>query len=199
MSHYYDENQYTKSNRKELSFRFWCLEYRFIVDNGVFSKDRLDTGTSVLLNTIKDLDLGTKILDLGCGYGVIGIILKKYYPKLNVDLVDINERALGLAKDNAKLNDVLVNIFKSNGLESINNTYDSIITNPPIRCGKKVIYQFFSDSYNHLINGGSLYIVIRKNHGAKSAVDFLKTIYQEVELLNRDKGFWIIRAKKLIS
>ena len=199
MSHYYDENQYTKSNRKEISFRFWCLDYTFIVDNGVFSKERFDTGTKILLDAIKNIDIKDTILDLGCGYGVIGVILKKYYKDKTITMADINSRAIELSKDNALKNDVDVEVLQSNIYSSLNERFfDTIITNPPIRAGKKVIYQMFDEAYDHLNDEGKLVIVIRKNHGALSAKKHLEEIYQQVNILDKDKGFFVIEAIKKV-
>lgn len=117
MNHYFEDNRHLKSNRKEVSFRFWCFNYSFILDNGVFSKDGIDIGTNVLLDYVSKQTLGNKILDLGCGVGPIGIILKKVFPDSEFHMVDVNDRALELAIENAKLNDVDVNIYKSNSYE----------------------------------------------------------------------------------
>ena len=197
MNHYFDDNQHLKSNRKEFSFRFWCFDYSFISDHGVFSKDGVDEGSIILLNAVKELNIGTEILDLGCGLGTIGIILKKTYPNKDITMVDVNSRAVALAKDNADLNKVDVNILKSNIFESIEKQgFDSIICNPPIRAGKKVIYQMFEEAYQHLHANGKLVIVIRKSHGAKSAQAFIANIFKNCEVIKKDKGFFVLCAQK---
>ncbi|MDF9825554.1 16S rRNA (guanine1207-N2)-methyltransferase [Breznakia sp. PF5-3] len=197
MNHYFDDNQHLKSNRKEISFRFWCFDYSFLSDNGVFSKDEIDEGSKVLLNAIKDADLGAKILDLGCGYGTIGIILKKTYVDKDVWMVDVNSRALQLAEENALRNDVKATIIKSNIFDSINDEcFDSIITNPPIRAGKQVIYKMFKESYEHLHSKGCLYVVIRKSHGAKSAQKYIDEVFGNCEIIKKDQGYYILCAKK---
>ncbi|MDQ0361214.1 class I SAM-dependent methyltransferase [Breznakia pachnodae] len=197
MNHYFDDNQHLKSNRKEFSFRFWCFDYSFISDHGVFSKDGIDEGSKVLLEAVKKTDIGKKILDLGCGYGTIGIILKKTYPEKQLTMVDVNSRALELAKENASRNKVDVEILKSDIFESITDqTFDCIITNPPIRAGKKVIYQMFKESYEHLHALGKLVIVIRKSHGAKSAQNYIADIFGNCEVLMKDKGFYVLCAQK---
>ncbi len=135
------------------------------------------------------------VLDLGCGYGVIGIYLGKKY-QLNIDMVDINKRAIELSKKNIILNDVEVNVFQSDGFSNISKTYDLIVTNPPIRAGKKVYYQFFKDALSYLSNNGSLITVINKKHGASSAIKYLESIYKSVEIIGHKKGFKVILSKK---
>lgn len=197
MNHYFDDNQHLKSNRKEFSFRFWCFDYSFISDHGVFSKDGIDEGSKVLLEAVKKTDIGKQILDLGCGYGTIGIILKKTYPEKQLTMVDVNSRALELAKENASRNKVDVEILKSDIFESITDqTFDCIITNPPIRAGKNVIYQMFKESHEHLHALGKLVIVIRKSHGAKSAQNYIADIFGNCEVLMKDKGFYVLCAQK---
>lgn len=197
MNQYFDDNQHLKSNRKEFSFRFWCFNYSFIVDNGVFSKDEIDLGSQILLNHVLTQSLGDNILDLGCGYGPIGIILKTHFKESYVEMVDVNPRALELAKENAKLNNVEVNIHTSDCFEEITKTdFTSIITNPPIRAGKEVIYKMFEEAFEHLVNGGCLWIVIRKSHGAQSAKKRIEQVYGNCEIVKKDKGFYILCAKK---
>ena len=197
MNHYFDDNQHLKSNRKEFSFRFWCLDYTFVSDHGVFSKDGIDEGSKVLLGVVKKTDIGEKILDLGCGYGTIGIILKKTYPQKQLTMVDVNSRAIELAKENSLQNKVNVEILKSDIFESITNlSFDCIISNPPIRAGKIIIYQMFEESYQHLYTKGKLIIVIRKSHGAKSTQKYIKNIFGNCEVLGKDKGFYVLCAQK---
>lgn len=198
MDHYFTDNRHLAENRKEISFRFWCFNYSFITDNGVFSKGGVDFGTNVLLDTIyKHNKLGDAVLDVGCGYGVIGITLKKIYKDKHFEMVDVNPRAVQLAIDNAKKNDVVVDIHESNVYDQVNgNTFTDIITNPPIRAGKKIIYQIFEEAYPHLADNGSLWVVIRKQQGALSAVKKIKEIFNNCDILTKEKGFYILRAKK---
>lgn len=197
MNHYFDDNQHLKSNRKEISFRFWCFDYLFVTDHGVFSKGEIDEGSEVLLKALKEQELGDKILDLGCGYGTIGIILKKAFADKSVMMVDVNTRALDLAKANAKANEVDVKIIKSNIFASIKEErFTSVITNPPIRAGKQVIYQMFKESYNQLEKAGTLYVVMRKSHGAKSAQAYITEVFGNCEVVAKAKGFYVLSAKK---
>ncbi len=197
MNHYFEDNRHLKSNRKEISFRFWCFTYTFILDNGVFSKEGIDIGSQVLLDYVSKQKLSNKILDLGCGYGTIGIILKKIFEDSQFQMVDVAPRALELAKENAKLNNVDVSIYESNIYEQVQDVdFGDIITNPPIRAGKRVIYEMFEKAKDHLCEGGSLWVVIRKSHGANSAKKHIKGIFGNCEIVYKDKGFYILNAKK---
>lgn len=201
MDHYFTDNRHLRENRKEISFRFWCFNYSFITDNGVFSKDGIDFGTRVLLDTICKHDhLGASILDVGCGYGPIGIILKKIYPQKSFEMVDVNPRAVLLAQDNAKKNQVEVTIHESNVYDQVNgNTFTDIITNPPIRAGKSVIYKIFEEAWDHLSDGGSLWVVIRKQQGALSAVKKIEEVFGNCDILCREKGYFVLKAKKTLT
>ena len=193
MSHYFT-NDYVKSHENIVNVIVNNVKLKFIVDNGVFSKKGLDFGTRTLLENI-DLDkIAGDVLDFGCGYGPIGIYINKM-TKANVDMIDINKRALNLAKKNAKLNNVIVNIFESDIYKSINKKYNFIITNPPIRVGKKMLYNILFEAEKHLKDKGQLWLVINKNSGAKSLVKDLEKTY-DVTIVTKNKGFYIICAKK---
>ncbi len=194
MSHYFTNDKNLKSDIKKSRAVINDKEYLFKTDNGVFSKDGLDFGTRTLLETIPINTIDGNVLDLGCGYGPVGIFIKSNTNAL-VDMVDINDRALNLSKINAKDNKVDVNIFISNGYENITKKYDYIITNPPIKVGKKILYELLFSSIKYLNENGELWFVINKNHGAKSTVKELEKIYQ-VEIIKKHKGFFIVRCCK---
>lgn len=185
---------------KDLDMEFTLLgeRYRLKSDSGIFSKDGLDDGTRLLLETIAQADLGTKILDLGCGAGPIGLILAHLDPKRFLTLSDVNLRALTLAQKNADLLGVSsqVEIVESDVYHNLDSTYDAIVTNPPIRAGKKVTYAMYAGAPSHLKNGGALILVIRKQQGAESALAYLSTLFDKVEVLARHKGYYVIRATK---
>lgn len=198
MDHYFHDNKHLKSNRKEFSFRFWCLEYLFMSDHGVFAKDGIDMGSRVLLEATKLVSLEDSILDLGCGYGTIGIIIKKVNPQLEVTMVDVNARAVELAKENASLNKVAVTIVTSNMFENIETRmFHSILINPPIHAGKSVVYEMFKQSYEHLYDGGQMLVVMRKSHGAKSAKQFINEQFGNCEIIMKSHGFYILCAKRV--
>lgn len=193
MGHYFENNEDLKSDIKKTSVRVLDREYTFYTDNGVFAKKGLDYATHLLLDTIGIRKLKGSILDLGCGYGPIGIVTKKEAIDVMVDMIDVNDRALGLAKKNAEANNVDVSIFHSDGYKEITKKYNYIISNPPIRVGKKKLYELLFEARNYLLPGGELWIVIHKDQGAKTAIKDLSQNYK-VETVNKDKGFFIIKA-----
>lgn len=197
MSHYFTDNRELAKNRKDLSFRFSCFNLTFVSDNGVFCKDYIDEGSIVLLEVLNNNKLGNKILDVGCGYGTIGITLKKCFPNSHIDMVEINPRAMELAQLNAKNNNCDVRIFESDVYSNVKDCdYTDIVTNPPIRAGKKVIYKIFEEAYDHLSDGGNLWLVIRKNHGAQSAKRFIEDVFGNCEIVRKEKGYYILKTQK---
>lgn len=165
----------------------------FYTDNGVFSKDGLDFGSRLLLENIPLTEIGESLLDVGCGYGVFGIILNKILG-VKVTMCDVNRRALHLAKKNIKENKCSdCSVIESNCYQNINSKYSTIITNPPIRAGKEVVYEILEGAKDYLLPGGRLFFVVRKEQGAKSIISDMQKIYN-VEVLERKKGFFIIKC-----
>ena len=192
--HYYsaDPNSEHKYQTAEWTYRGHAL--RFTTDAGVFSKGEVDYGTATLLKALPE-EMNGRILDLGCGWGAVGVSLGRAYPDCDIVMSDVNRRALELSEKNAKANGVSVQIVESDGLENVPGSFDYIITNPPIRAGKQVIYKMFSDSAEKLTENGQLYLVIRKQQGAESALKYLKTIFIEVDTIEKSGGFWVIRCR----
>lgn len=189
----YFTNDKLPSNVKKTTCMVLGNKFTFLTDNGVFSKDGLDFGSRLLLESIPLEEVGGKILDMGCGYGVFGIVISKL-TSAHVDMVDVNLRALHLATRNAKENGVSnVSIFESNVYQNVSSKYSSIVTNPPIRAGKKVVYDIVMNAKNYLEDGGKLFLVIRKEQGAKSLIVDLEKIYT-VDILKKSKGFFIIKC-----
>ncbi len=192
MGHYFTNEPDLKSVIKEFEVVIKFITYKFKTDNGVFSKNSLDFGTRTLLESIDPLHIKGEVLDFGCGYGPIGIYLKKNC-NCNVDMIDINERSLNLAKENAILNDVTVNTFISDTYNKVSKQYDFIITNPPIRVGKVKLYEILFHAKEHLKPRGELWLVVSKNQGAKSLVKDLGAIYK-VTVTHKSRGFYVIQA-----
>lgn len=195
MSHYFMNDNNLLSEIRELNYKYASFSFTFLSDNGVFSKKNIDYGSKLLLETYLSIDKESKkVLDVGCGYGFIGIcisIINNSY----VDMIDINKRAIHLSKRNIKkYKNFNGNVFLSDAYSEITNKYDVIITNPPIRVGKTKVLEILNDAFNHLNTDGSLYFVIRKDQGALS----IKKILEEkrnVEILNKDKGYIVYRVK----
>lgn len=191
---YYAENPDSAHDIHELKVTLLRQSFTFLTDSGVFSKKMVDYGSQVLLNTL-DFEKGKTLLDLGCGYGPLGISLAKVQG-VKPTMVDINNRAIDLAKQNAQKNGVEADIFQSDIYEKVNGTFDYIISNPPIRAGKQVVLTIISESINYLKVGGNLTIVIQKKQGAPSAKAKMEEVFGNVEILKRDKGYYILRSEK---
>ncbi len=194
------EHYYTTSPESAHRYAPCAWEYRgekisFMTDAGVFSRGEVDYGTKVLLEALPD-EMAGRVLDLGCGWGCVGISIGRTQKNAQIVMCDVNERALNLAKDNAKKNGVLAEAYLSNGLESVPGKFQWIITNPPIRAGKQTIYGLFKQSAQALEKDGALYIVIRKQQGAESAIKYLKTIFEQVETVDKSGGFWVICCRE---
>jgi len=190
MGYYFDKDTNVESNEVTTKAEISGKLYTFKTDNNVFSKRGLDFGTRTLLENIDIKNISGDVLDFGCGYGPIGIYIKSN-TDANVDMIDINERALNLARKNAILNNVDVNIFESDIYSNIDKKYDYIITNPPIRVGKKMLYEILIGAKEYLKEKGHLIFVINKDQGAKSTMKDMEKYYN-VKLIEKNKGFFII-------
>lgn len=195
MSQYFDNDNNIRHNKRIIEFYFNDKNYNLYSDNGVFSKDKFDYGTKLLLDSVDISKLSGNVLDLGCGIGVVGIILGTINKNINIDMIDINERAISLVRDNLTLNKVKANVFSSDVYSNVNKKYDYIITNPPIRAGKEVVRKFLLGGYDYLNDNGILYFVMRKDHGVKSMIKELESKYN-VTIVNKDKGFYIVSLTK---
>lgn len=195
---YFDNNENLKSELRILNYKYENYNLKFYSDLGVFSKDKIDEGSKLLLETyIKYGKKEKKILDVGCGIGFLGISLNKIMGA-SVDMIDINNRALHLTKMNLKENKAEGNVFVSNIYENVKEVYDVIITNPPIRAGKKVYLTIINESFNHLTKDGELWFVMRTNHGVKTVVKNLKNL-ADVKVLKKNCGFYVVFAKKTLT
>ncbi|WLD93518.1 class I SAM-dependent methyltransferase [Alkalihalobacillus sp. AL-G] len=197
--HYYSDRPTSKRDMKEWSYTLRGRSFRFYSDAGVFSKKEVDFGSRLLIETFVKPEVdGDDFLDMGCGYGPIGLSIAASFPEKTVTMVDVNERAIELSCLNADQNQIdNVSIYQSNLFDRIDrNEFCAIVTNPPIRAGKKVVHSIFEQAYDHLVSGGELWIVIQKKQGAPSAVEKLEVIFDEVDTVARKKGYFIIRSKK---
>ena len=197
MTHYFTDNRNLKENRKDHSFRFSGYLYTFTTDNGVFSKTGIDEGSAFLLECACDMELIGKVLDMGCGYGTLFVVLAKQFPECMVTGVDVNPRAVELTELNAAQNGVKLEAFVSDGFASVSSSFNVVITNPPIRTGKKVIYKMFEDAFDHLYDNGIFLAVIRKQQGAESAMRKLEEIFGNCRVVDKKKGYWVLLCTKL--
>ena len=194
MAHYFTNEENLKSDIKKVNLVIHNISYYFYTDNGVFSKGELDFGTELLLKTFEyTYPQDKNVLDIGCGCGPIGIYLSKL--GFLVDMCDINERAISLSRkslDEQKLN---ANTFISDAYSTVNKKYDYILSNPPIRVGKQKLYEIVMNAKDYLNENGEVWLVVRKDKGADSLVRDMKKVYNEVEVVEKKKGFYIIKAR----
>ena len=190
--HYYTQNPTSRHDVKQLEIALDGQVLKFTTDAGVFSRGELDAGTELLIKSLPQLH-GTA-LDMGCGWGALGLFVKLRNPALKITMADINERAVELTRKNAAANALECEVICSDGFSGIDGTYDTVITNPPIRAGKRVIYDMFLRAREHLTPDGALYIVIQTKQGADSALKYLRENYAQADIIARGGGFKVIRA-----
>lgn len=197
MSHYYVTDNNLSSNIKEIKYTYRGNELKYLVDNGVFSKNRVDFGTNILLQNLPVFKDNSKVLDVGCGYGTIGLAVAKSNKTLLVEMIDVNLKALELTENNQKLNKIFnVNAYESNLYENVKTTFDYIISNPPIRAGKKVVFGVVDGGYDHLNVGGEIIVVIQKKQGALSLLKEMENVYGNAEIIAKESGYLIIKSIK---
>lgn len=199
MDHYYTPKPSSESHRETWQTEIAGKKFTYTTDTGVFSKKNIDVGSEVLMTTAETVNFPKgNLLDIGCGYGPIGIYLGKAFPNRKIEMVDINERAIDLAQLNAKENGVSnVQIYQSNLFEKVENKeFAGIISNPPIRAGKTVVHEILEKSHDYLVEGGYLLIVIQKKQGAPSAKKKMLEVFGNVERINLEKGYWILASRK---
>lgn len=195
--HYYTNNPSSKHDMQTFETELRGQKLKFTTDAGVFSRDGVDFGSRLLIETVRLPD-GAKVLDVGCGYGPIGVTCAKLDPSSRVTMADINERAVELAGKNAEQNGAAnARAVVSDMYEAIaERDYDAVLTNPPIRAGKATVHGIFSGARDVLKEGGALWVVIQKKQGAPSALAKLRELYAKVEEVDKDKGYRIFRAVK---
>lgn len=197
---YFATDPTAKHDEHIIDYHVDGIDLKFNTDAGVFSKMRVDYGSGVLIKAMKDISFPkANILDVGTGYGPIGLFAAKFWPDQEVDMIDVNERGLNLARENAKVNNIEnVNIYASNCYEQIDNDkkFGLILTNPPIRAGKKVVNEILIGANAHLVSGGVLLVVIQKKQGEPSASKNMINTYGDCEILTRDKGYYILKSIK---
>ena len=197
--HYYSKNPQTKSNPREWTDVLRGEKFRFQTDAGVFSKSEVDFGSRLLIETYVEAEIDGPVLDVGCGYGPIGMAVAKASPHKQVHMVDVNTRAIELAKTNVEKNDISnVRIYESDGLSAVEaSDFSAILTNPPIRAGKDTIFRFYEEAAEKLADGGSLWVVIQKKQGAPSTQVKLEELFGEVRVVDKKKGYFIFEARKV--
>ncbi len=197
MDQYFSQSPDAASNPQTWSYQLEGQTFTFTTDNGVFSKNEVDFGSRILIETFRTPDIDGPLLDLGCGYGPISIALAATHSDRSVLGVDVNERALSLAEKNAKQNKITnVTFQESDILSNVSSqSFAAILTNPPIRAGKQVVHQMFEEAKKALLSNGELWVVIQKKQGAPSAKKKLSELFEEVEVVKKEKGYFVFCAK----
>ena len=197
MEHYFTNDGNEKSNEKEFQVEILGKKFKFITDIGVFSKGELDYASRLLIETFAEQALSGDILDVGCGYGAIGIVLAASRPSNSVHMVDVNLRAVRLAQLNAELNGISnIYAYESDCYQNVDRKFSNIVCNPPIRAGKKVVHQILEEAFEYLEDEGILMIVIGKQHGAASAQKKMLEVFGNASRVCRSKEFWVLLSKK---
>ncbi|KMM36039.1 class I SAM-dependent methyltransferase [Guptibacillus hwajinpoensis] len=196
--HYYTKNPSVKSDRNRIAEELRGSRFQFTTDSGVFSKKEVDFGSKLLIETFEEPEIEGDIVDVGCGYGPIGISLASEFSNRRFYLLDVNERATELAMNNAIKNGVNnLSVMASDQLSAVKDkTFASVVTNPPIRAGKQVVHGILEEAHHVLEKGGTLWVVIQKKQGAPSAINKLEEMFQHVETVVKKKGYYILKAVK---
>mgnify|MGYP003623613232 CR=1 FL=1 len=191
--HYYSETPSSAHAVQAFDIVHAGKTLHFETDAGVFSKGHLDKGTALLLEAVPEVFSG-RALDLGCGWGPVGVCMASQWPEAEIVMTDVNGRAAELSRKNIAANKLAATVYQGDGLSHIPGSFDLIATNPPIRAGKSVMYRLFAESMERLLPGGALYVVIRKQQGADSAQKYLQTLSDDVSIVARGSGFRVLRA-----
>jgi 16S rRNA (guanine1207-N2)-methyltransferase len=198
LQHYFIDKEHVETDFFDFNDKVLNFELCFRSCDSIFSKNKIDDGTRALLNAISEhCELNGHGLDLGCGLGVLAITLIKRF-NVTFDMLDINKTAVKLSKENVIKNNVQksANVFYSDGFSEVKDVYDFIVTNPPIKTGKKLLFELMSGAYEYLKENGKLILVIRKDHGMESLKKHITSIFNNCEILQRHKGFYILKAEK---
>ncbi|MCD7723655.1 MAG: methyltransferase [Clostridiales bacterium] len=193
ISHYFIEDDTLAPHIETFSYYYKDMKFSLCSNSGIFSPGHVDSETDILIKSLPALS--GKLLDLGCGYGVIGIVLGKYFG-LDVTLADINQRALECAKTNCEKNDFSAEIIKTDCFENIKECFDAITLNPPIHAGKQVMFNMYEGAWRHLRPGGKFYVVIQKKHGAESTAKMLEKLFGNCESIYKKKGIFVFECAK---
>ena len=199
MEQYFAKDPSSKSIDKSFEYEFLGEVFRFVTNNGVFSKNKVDFGTDLLMRTFcEDIKTTPKtIADAGCGIGIVGVVLGRIFKNAKITMFDINERSVECSKENVRKNRIEnVGVKNSDLFGNIEETFELILTNPPIRAGKKLVFDLYQEAYRHLKHGGSLYVVIQKKQGAQSSIEKLKEIFLNCQVLQKKSGYYVLKCTR---
>ena len=187
MEHYFSENPKSELKIKKIRQRIIGINFEFYTSSGIFSKDAVDKGTLALAENMAVIE-NDKVLDMGCGIGILGIVAAKSF-KAKVTMSDINQRAVMLSEKNTELNKVDAKILQGNLYEKIKDRdFDVIVSNVPQNAGKEVCFSIIEQSINHLKKNGTLQIVSRPNKGGKTYAKKMQEVFGNVQEIGRKSG-----------
>lgn len=193
--HYYSEKPTSELKIRQIKAILRGKEFLFYTGSGVFSPEKVDIGTTLLINDSR-IEPKAKILDLGCGYGPVGVTIKKIFPETKVFMTEINQRAVMLAKRNAKLNSTYVSIAQGNLYEGVKEEkFDIILVNPPMAAGKQLCFEMIEQAKEHLTEGGTLQLVARHQKGGRELEKKMQEVFGNVEEISKKSGFRIYLSK----
>jgi len=205
MAHYYDSMPDTPSDRRFIEYRANGINFNFVTDTNVFSRNDVDKGTELLIDAVienikaRGAKKGERLLDLGCGYGVVGVVMKSVFMSFEVTSVDVNARAVELAKENASKNNVkLARCAQSDVLSALTSEdiFDIVMTNPPVRAGKQTVFSFYEQAYEHMAPGAAIYSVLQRKQGAPSSEKKLTELFGNCETVAISGGYRVMKAVK---
>ena len=195
MEHYYSEEQTSELKIKKIGQNIKGTAFEFYTASGIFSKDKIDRGTLALAENMI-IGKNSKVLDVGCGIGALGIVAAKLFGS-TVVMTDINKRAVMLAKKNAELNNVKAEIHQGNLYEKIkDNDFNVVVSNPPNTAGKELCFQLIEESKNYLKQNGSLQIVARHNKGGKTLSNKMEEVFGNVKVVAKKSGYFVYMGVK---
>ncbi|NVM54556.1 MAG: class I SAM-dependent methyltransferase [Candidatus Helarchaeota archaeon] len=198
--HYYTDIPLSKIDIFTIKPFIRNRQYQFKTCSGVFCYKKLDKGTKLLLKNMQIPENASHVLDMGTGYGIIGIVVATEFPHINVKMIDINRRAVWIARENLKLNNISnAKIYWGDFYDPIKKEkgkFDVILINPPLALGHKKNFQFILNTPNFLKTNGYLYLVVRTRQGAKKISEKMNDTFGNVELLKIHGGYRLYRSQK---
>jgi 16S rRNA (guanine1207-N2)-methyltransferase len=195
--HYFSENPTSPEERGLIRTRLRGVDFEFETSSGVFSHKRVDSGTRLLVETMKIPKEG-KVLDIGCGYGVLGIVAAKLNPYLEVWMTDVNSRATALAEKNLRCNGVKATVKQGCLYEPVDDlNFDLIVMNPPISAGiSRTVRPLIVEAPEHLVDGGALQLVVQSNKGGRTLSTIIEKVFGNIEVTAKGGGFRVFTAFK---
>ncbi|MCF7799022.1 methyltransferase [Candidatus Woesearchaeota archaeon] len=195
MTHYFDKEQQSELSEEEITVRLFGKLFKFYSASGLFSREHLDNATKLLVENC-ELTSGQKVLDLGCGWGAVCLLIGERCSYLKLFACDSNTRAVAYTKKNARKHNISVIVKQSNILDNQDKDFDVILTNPPYVAGRETCFDFINQSFEHLKQGGSLQLVARHNKGGKMLEKHMQDIFDNVTVLAKSGGFRVYKSVK---